>query len=525
MKRFLLLTASVVFFFTVGCSDSTPVNVKIGEIGDVEDVLSVRALSGDGKVHLQWELPSDAIGVSIRKSETEFPFSVTSGEEIYAGDGVEFIDEDVILDRRYYYLIVAIDENLNFAGGVKKSGYAFDFRYSGYVYGESVQFIDICKDNDYVYSLGLDSGMMSATHPLFIEKWNRSTGQLEPAFGSDGIVNMNSSLSFTIIFNSIAIDESFIYAGGRDYQPLNFQWRFEKRSKDTGALVSGFGTEGVIQINPSSSTTYQDDCKSIAVDDNYIYAGGDDYSPGNYQWRIEKRSKDTGVLVSGFGTGGVIANNPTSLEDKLQTLTIDDAYIYIGGYDALSSSNFRWRIEKRRKDTGVLEWEISNDVSSGSNDSVLSLKTDGSYIYAGGYVSNNQWRIEKRLKDTGALVSAFGTGGVIEYNFTADQDVNISLEIDNNYIYAGGGNSTKTYMRKYSKSDGSNISSFNYDEAVNGFPANPYDQRNYIKKIILIGNYLYAAGYGFNLTDSCGYILKVDSSTGLLRSGSLIDSE
>ena len=41
---------------------------------------------------------------------------------------------------------------------------------------------------------------------------------------------------------------------------------------------------------------------------------GYDESPGagNEQWRIEKRNLSDGALVVGFGTGGVVTNDPST---------------------------------------------------------------------------------------------------------------------------------------------------------------------------------------------------------------------
>ena len=50
-----------------------------------------------------------------------------------------------------------------------------------------------------------------------------------------------------------------------------------------------------------------------------MYVAGTDQSPGNNQWRIEKRLLSTGALDASFGTGGVVTNNPSGA-------MIDDFY-------------------------------------------------------------------------------------------------------------------------------------------------------------------------------------------------------
>ena len=92
--------------------------------------------------------------------------------------------------------------------------------------------------------------------------------------------------------------------------PGNCQWRIEKRNLSDGALVVGFGTGGVVTNNPSGRTDW---AGFIAIDSTYMYVTGYDESPGagNEQWRIEKRNLSDGALVVGFGTGGVVTNNPS----------------------------------------------------------------------------------------------------------------------------------------------------------------------------------------------------------------------
>ena len=59
----------------------------------------------------------------------------------------------------------------------------------------------------------------------------------------------------------------------------------EKRSLTDGALVTGFGTGGVVLGGGIAW--------SIAIDSTYIYVVGEDSSQGagNKQWWIEKRTK------------------------------------------------------------------------------------------------------------------------------------------------------------------------------------------------------------------------------------------
>src|SRR5581483_5750896 len=102
------------------------------------------------------------------------------------------------------------------------------------------------------------------------------------------------------------------------------QWWIEKRDKLTGALVPGFGTAGVVRENPSGAV---DGCFGIVFDPSFLWlVGGDSLAAAaasNGRIRIEKRSIGDGSLSTGFGTGGVVSVNP-GLGDNLAEDAVSD---------------------------------------------------------------------------------------------------------------------------------------------------------------------------------------------------------
>jgi hypothetical protein len=88
--------------------------------------------------------------------------------------------------------------------------------------------------------------------------------------------------------------------------------------------------------------------RGIAIDSTAMYVVGYDFSPGNYQWRIEKRSLTDGNLVPEFGTGGVVTSDPSTGDDVASAIAIDSTAMYMVGRDG-SPGNNQWRIEKRVK--------------------------------------------------------------------------------------------------------------------------------------------------------------------------------
>src|SRR3989344_8859225 len=84
--------------------------------------------------------------------------------------------------------------------------------------------------------------------------------------------------------------------------------------------------------NPSGAT---DVITDIAIDSDAIYLVGYDSGPDGVtqdsKFRIEKRSLSTGQLISSFGTGGVITENPGTLPDYLTAVAVDSTGMYVAG--------------------------------------------------------------------------------------------------------------------------------------------------------------------------------------------------
>ena len=151
--------------------------------------------------------------------------------------------------------------------------------------------------------------------------------------------------------NSVAVDSTGIYVVGFDSIPGNSEWRIEKRSLNDGSLIWS------ITSNPSSGS---DVAYSVAVDSSGIYVVGSDRSPGNDQWRIEKRSLNDGSLIWS------VTSNPSSDDDIARSVAVDSTGIYVVGVD-YSPGNYQWRIEKRSLNDGSLIWSVTSNPSSGGD--------------------------------------------------------------------------------------------------------------------------------------------------------------
>jgi len=84
------------------------------------------------------------------------------------------------------------------------------------------------------------------------------------------------------VASKVTIDSTGIYIVGSDSSPGvdNYQWRIEKRSLTDGSPI---------WAQTNNPSTGDDTAGGVAVDGTGVYIVGSDESPGNREWRIEKR--------------------------------------------------------------------------------------------------------------------------------------------------------------------------------------------------------------------------------------------
>ncbi|MDI6788126.1 MAG: Ig-like domain-containing protein [Planctomycetota bacterium] len=357
----------------------------------------------------------------------------------------------------------------------------------------------IAVDSQYMYVAGYDNS--SGSGQWRIEKRLITTGVLLPDFGTGGIVASNPTANWDGVFG-IAIDSQFMYLVGNDFIPGDFEWRIEKRNLSNGALVVGFGTTGVVTTNPTPGG--EDAATHLAIDLQYMYVVGYDQAAGSERWRIEKRDLFSGALVSGFGTNGVSTSNPSIGNDIAWQIAIDSQYMYVVGCDQLPG-NRQWRIEKRNLSNGALvagfgtNGIVTSDPSA-ADDEALAIAIDTQYMYVCGYDAssgNRQLRIEKRNLSDGALVAAFGSGaGVVTNNPSAGNDIAWNIAIEPPYMYVVGydelpGN-RQLRIEKRNLSDGSLDPTFGASGVITN---NPSILRDGARAIATDPQYIYVVGF------------------------------
>jgi hypothetical protein len=343
---------------------------------------------------------------------------------------------------------------------------------------------------------------------------NINEGGFNQSFGSNGVVLSNPS-GRTDFPYSIAMDSDYIYtAGYAEVIQDDEQWHIEKRDKYTGALVTSFDGDGIVMINPTSGWDY---AYSIDVDSEYIYIAGMQGTISDHQWRIEKRNKTTGALVTSFDIDGIVLSNPTSEYDVATNIKIDANYIYVAG---IPSS----RIEKRDIITGALVPSFDSDGILTSNGSIGSIALDSEFLYiAGGDNSSNpniyQWRIEKRNKTTGILEPAFDGDGIVVDNPSTSDDFASSISLDKFCIYVAGYDSSigdlQWRIEKRNIITGALETTFDNDGIV---LSNPDSYSDMVESITIDSENIYIAGNSLNVNnDHQWYVEKRNKITGELN--------
>jgi hypothetical protein len=412
--------------------------------------------------------------------------------------------------------------------------------------------VSISIDSSYIYIGGhqtgaSDGGCTNGGSCWRLEKRDITTGALVTAFDSDGIVQSDPAGIGFMSIQSVTKDANYIYTAGyqdsgNDCVTGSYCWRLEKRDITSGDLVTAFDSDGIVQSDPTNG---MDIIYSVAIDSSYIYlagyqATGSGCVTGGSCWRLEKRDITTGALVTAFDSDGIVQSDPTSGTDRINSITIDSSYIYLGGYQTGASDggcaigSSCWRLEKRDITTGALVTAFDSDgiVQSdptSSADQIFSVVVDSSYIYLGGYqtgasdggcaIGSGCWRLEKRDITTGALVTAFDSDGIVQYDPTSNSDVIVSMVIDSSYIYlVGPQNASDSWLiEKLNITTGSPVTAFGSNGIITSNPT--YFNTDYPYSIAIDEFNIYLGGTQNG--SGSGRLEKRDIITGALATTSI----
>ena len=231
----------------------------------------------------------------------------------------------------------------------------------------------LAADQDWLYVAGIEYLGSTDGLPNFawrVEKRNLVSGKRAPAFGDNGVLFLDYSPNVDIC-RAIVLQGPNLFLIGEDQIPFDIagpvrqQWRIEKRSAETGALDPVFGNGGVVTYyqDPGPGNGFFVETRDAVVVGASLFVAGTEGG----QWRIEKRDLVTGALDPAFGAAGVVTRDPSLNPDEARRIISDGSFLYVAGFEATLGSGRRWRIEKLNAVTGGL------DPSFGTGGSVLPL--------------------------------------------------------------------------------------------------------------------------------------------------------
>ncbi|MFH1207300.1 MAG: DNRLRE domain-containing protein [Patescibacteria group bacterium] len=219
----------------------------------------------------------------------------------------------ITIDAEFMYLVGGNAggrwriEKRRLSNGSLVSGFDTDGIIDGSGSYESERAFQAILHGNYLYVVG-NTKDLSNNEDFLVAKYDRVTGQPVDTF--DGDVNGNGFIQIVDFPDSrskkaftIAADDNFIYfAGWVGYSLGNSRWRYERLNhngvRQPDDMTSGGWQNGIIFEDGNNGHGAVDGrIDGIVVDNTYMYAVGS-HNFGPTTWRIEKRYKDSGVLVT-----------------------------------------------------------------------------------------------------------------------------------------------------------------------------------------------------------------------------------
>jgi hypothetical protein len=231
------------------------------------------------------------------------------------------------------------------------------------------------------------------------EKRRRSDGALIATFAGGG------TLSVTGRIHDVVVAGPALYLVGE----TDGGFWIEARTSIDGALLTGFGTQGVVTLRPGSSSNF---LLAGAMGDAGLFVAGFQ-SVGQAPGRVDRRDPSTGALAAGFGISGSFTVDPA--ESGVTSIAVVDDALYAA---------WPGRMQRRSATTGALEWA---DTTHHLN----AVAADTAGVAVVGHRGTEAWMI--RLWDPGG-----GSVRQLERDPTAGRDEAQAVALDRDHLYVAG---------------------------------------------------------------------------------------
>jgi len=234
----------------------------------------------------------------------------------------------------------------------------------------------------------------------------------------------------------IAVDNNGIYVSGFSRNPSGYNDMYVEKINHDKTL----GWQQYLNVNLGVSSSSNTNIP-IAIDSTGVYISGNDQaSPGDYRWRIEKRSLvDGSLLWPAPIMENVVAGAGT--QDYANAIAVYGGFVYIGGGNDISNSaGAPWRIEKRDASNGAIITTRDIPVAvSGQLNQINSVVVDSTGVYVTGTFNTGSRVLWKTMKLSSVDLSTIWATDSTNAVFTNVTNIALDLTVDATSVYVAGG--------------------------------------------------------------------------------------
>lgn len=290
----------------------------------------------------------------------------------------------------------------------------------------------IAMDTENIYI----GGFQEAAHLTAgwrLEKRDKVSGELNPNFGDNGVLQWNLFFNPSIAYiNDMVYENGYLYVVGFVYD----RWELHKRSAVTGQLVASFGVNGIVVIPAIVNSLAGENILQMELEGNYLFIAYRNYL-------LEKRDKNTGVLDSNFANQGYL--DTLYRMEGSPCFCIVNSNIYIG--------NHIWDEVTRTWDSRIESYQVVDGAPNNlfGVEGVMQTTRGASMLVCAAnkifYITTEANNVDNR--DLELLVTkvdiasggpdlSFGVGGSITINPSDLDDYFTTAAIFQNELYLGG---------------------------------------------------------------------------------------
>ena len=272
-------------------------------------------------------------------------------------------------------------------------------------------------------------------------------GDLDPTFGSGGIVTTNIGSSFGDGYGmALQPDGKIVVAGDALAYHDAYPDFIVVRYNSDGSLDSTFGSGGEV-ITPIGSSGATARSVAVQPDGRIVAAGYTSNSYGSdYDFAVVRYNSD-GSLDSTFGSGGKVTTAVGSSHDYGYDVALQsDGKIVVAGY-SYNGSNYDFAVVRYNSD-GSLDTTFGSGGkvrtamgSSTDRGYSVALQSDGKIVVAGNSsigTSNDGFAVARYNSD-GSLDTTFGSGGKVmtDVGPYGESGYSVALQSNGGIVVAG----------------------------------------------------------------------------------------